>query len=1014
MPRILNPGTLNTGPGKMAPDATTARPGLIGAGLVGPGPNIGEINKGALPGVPGASLLDSLAHHTDPRTADHEKLFADLFSSWVIRGGEMTTAPLGIDDILDFAEVTVLIAGVRTVLPAQSFQVDATLGVEGYVYIDGTDPYCPVYAYTNALPLPLANDVLVGEYTPDGFGIVLAYYDLRQPLVDVDKRLDITVGAYTGHDQPGDAHFNELADAVEFVARTTNVSNGQFRRIKIIGPTEEDITKLPMNFAISGLIIEGAGRRGDGSVGTSYEVSWRGDAPSLFNLNGCSDWVIRDVAFRFDDLAAPDLGFTTNRNLFVVDSGLASNIVFENLTLAGPAHSFLSHPGGIGATFGVSNLLFRNCTALDLTDTAIYVDSAVDTSDRVLIEHCNFTARKSTDAPGPGLGLMTPYGIIHAGQCIGWTVRDTILTGGSTGVFAEGLGPILIDNCTISDTDLQGVYLGCPYSSLQNSRLTSVYTLAAPKMAVTTTGTYVKILHNKITLSLGVYTDLAIDSQGIGAEILGNEVDYSIGVGDYSSVAFNRGMKGTYLFVNGDQVQTNSNFFESLVTTGQYGTYEGDQFLGNDPILVGSFNFFSNVTFGAVTVAFNGRVTLGSDCSFMGCHFLNGFQDSGVDAERNRFEGCQVGIQASIALAGNYNSFIGNQLTQSAAGMVLEVDGVGTIFCKNQVSVTTLHFTDGGGAGAQNFVVCDNVLQNDGADGGGIWFEGQYSTIRGNVVGGKEKESGAPNIYSINFLGGSSVCEDNILSFSLFGQGDYCLFSGNHVAGDAQLSTSSKCKFLDNQVQGTLTTSGCTPITIRGNDVVGAVAFEGGAGDFIYEITGNHFTGVVAWGLPSLCSQPVISNNHFDAATSFPGMDNGTFTGNFCLDTLSVQAVVRTTIQGNRCAGSVTMNISDQVVFQGNWVGTTVGGGSSVDLTGSDNYVVVGNLITGDLLVSAGAAATNTGVIVGNRTGSINSATHAAAPTVGQVAVGNKVDNLATVFNVAPGTATANSNNVED
>lgn len=60
MPRNLNPGTLKIGHGKSAPDANALRPSLTGAGLPGPGPNIGQsvVPPGTPPGI--ASLADHL------------------------------------------------------------------------------------------------------------------------------------------------------------------------------------------------------------------------------------------------------------------------------------------------------------------------------------------------------------------------------------------------------------------------------------------------------------------------------------------------------------------------------------------------------------------------------------------------------------------------------------------------------------------------------------------------------------------------------------------------------------------------------------------------------------------------------------------------------------------------------------------------------------------------------------------------------------------------------------------
>lgn len=69
MPRTLNPGDLKLGHGKTAPDETALRPSLTGAGLAGPGQNVGQpvVPAGAMPGgLVGGALAE---HVQDPKAA---------------------------------------------------------------------------------------------------------------------------------------------------------------------------------------------------------------------------------------------------------------------------------------------------------------------------------------------------------------------------------------------------------------------------------------------------------------------------------------------------------------------------------------------------------------------------------------------------------------------------------------------------------------------------------------------------------------------------------------------------------------------------------------------------------------------------------------------------------------------------------------------------------------------------------------------------------------------------------
>ena len=67
MPVIRNPGALTTGHGKASPDAASSRPALTGAGLAGPGPNIGQDDKATPNALTGAAVSLN-AHLIDPQS----------------------------------------------------------------------------------------------------------------------------------------------------------------------------------------------------------------------------------------------------------------------------------------------------------------------------------------------------------------------------------------------------------------------------------------------------------------------------------------------------------------------------------------------------------------------------------------------------------------------------------------------------------------------------------------------------------------------------------------------------------------------------------------------------------------------------------------------------------------------------------------------------------------------------------------------------------------------------------
>ena len=67
MPRKLNPGDLKTGHGKQAPDEVAPRPALEGAGLVGPGPNIGQGTETGIYSIVRTAVFEGPVNHRSRR-----------------------------------------------------------------------------------------------------------------------------------------------------------------------------------------------------------------------------------------------------------------------------------------------------------------------------------------------------------------------------------------------------------------------------------------------------------------------------------------------------------------------------------------------------------------------------------------------------------------------------------------------------------------------------------------------------------------------------------------------------------------------------------------------------------------------------------------------------------------------------------------------------------------------------------------------------------------------------------
>jgi len=921
-------------------------------------------NATVTPESDGSSTVDT----TDPRTDAHEQLFSELFSSWCISGGVMSSVGLGpaFGAQLLFSECVVLIAGMRTVLPQQELTVSVVAPLQKYVYIDGSNAQCPAYATTGALPLPSNDDILIGLYTHDGVD-VLAYADLRQPLVDIDKRLDITVGVPIGHAQPGTAHFRELADAIAFVTETyrTSVaasSDGQFRRIKVIGPTLEDPTKYPIAPAgLNGVIIEGAGWPLDGTVGVPLAITWQSATSYLFDLSGVESWVFRNLVFRYDENGAGASVDPKARCLFTVLTGVATDCVFENVLLHGPAHGFFyaDDPGALG-NVGFGRITFQNCLASEVTDFGIRTEAAIDTGYGLLVQNCGLEAGKGVTRQ---LGLVDGAAVYLSAAITHPIIRDSFIGGGDHGIRLLGTNG-LIDGCQVNDTDQAGIYLDGVSNTASNNLLTGVHTTAATfhtaKVAIylANNADGCRVLNNEDTISGGGAGDDAV-FVGVTAEnciIAHNNFDGDIEATVNAHIIDNHISGGAIVgglscFIRGNRLVSGD------LTPGSYGTvssnlvggallaagavhteFDGNHFAGTGSHFAGSYCRHTGDRFGATTVA-GSRVEVLSGTIFDGCFFSDGFRDSGVDADGNQFVSCRVELLAALSVAGNGNLFAVNQVV-GAFGFTLTGDE-NVIEGNSYVNTLTVAGT--------SLVLTGNYLN------GLLTFN-----ATGSVMTGNRCEAGANLVGDTNNYTGNRI----LSSFALSGDG--VTFTGNYVAGKGYL---------------------------------------GKAGGAAQNIVGNHFLLGVEVSAGLSIKNSSISDNRFDAAADFAHTGGGgvesltdcTVTGNYFGDICDAQYNVGTTFTGNRLVGNL-------------------------DSRNSDDYIIMGNRTQGNILIDAGAGAVTGGIMMGNRAQLIGDGAAGALPTLHVVAVGNKVNattdgTQGTIFAVAPATtstAIATSLNVKD
>lgn len=999
------------------------------------------------PEADGSTTVDT----RDPLTNSHQELFSELFSSWVIRGGEMLTAMPGPDDILEFDELVVLIAGVRTVLPAQPLVVPLDGTGNHYVYLDGSDPQCPVYRDTNALPLPGDEDVLIGQYTDDTL-TVTAYQDLRQPLTDSDKRHDITVGSPVGFDQPGAAHFSTLADAVLYVAEVMNPQSGdwgRYRRIKVIGPTQEDSAKLPISPKLSGLIIEGAGKRQNGPNTAEYAISWGFNdaaAPALFDLSECTGIVFKDLTFYFASVGplAPSV-VPRERCLFTCDymgANLLTDAVFENIRLHGPAHGFFYCADDLDPLTGFARLTFRNCVATDLTDFAIRVEPGVVTDEHLLVDKCWFQVRRWDAAPLPELEavLAADPGVIHLENATQAHIRDSFIGGGHHGLVLGGDGRHRVSGVRVFAPSYVGIALLGPEILVENTFLTNCYeapTLGAFGTALIKMGVYIgtngvecRFVGSRVEMFLGDIVDWGIFSDAGSSDNHVHDSTFLVGV----SLSTDSHVTGCYIGDKlnlGDGCTVDSNYiaFENLGATANvtaksncalaHNVVDGHFVNGAgevNPTLTGNWfkgtataNYLSGGTSTGNTYEADVRWVGGT--AFLGDNFNYGIGNWGVFATGGgRFTNCIINVPRDITLTGDDHFFIGNTFKDSPVApgpWIIWFEGTGNTLANTTfVDATTLRLDDGGVLSTKLVVQGNRFL---GATQGGIYMLADESIIEGNYIAGYESFSATPSLYSI-VVGGSNVkVANNVCGFGFKGEAGGLSIGvlNNHFGANGLiLSATNGGAIIQGNVLGTA--GGPYHFDLNGSVLCKVLGNHTGTGSIVDPGTGSTIEGntvTLDINCTTNADELVICGNHVsgDINVTNGASADATLTGNVVTGTISL-AGPDATVTGNR-ANALTVSGTTPVVT-GNRV--TVG----LTATGVNDYIIMGNKVGGTILVDDAGAGAGVGILIGNRAAVI--ATN-NAPLAGQVVVANRTTNIVgnTNFNTAPGVVTVVQHNSE-
>lgn len=374
---------------------------------------------------PGAKI----SLHTDRsasiqiQTQSEQALLKDLFGPVILSGcGVVATGGLTVQVGSGWA----LLQGRRVSVPSRLLVVPDN--ATSYLYLDGTTDPCNVRTLVGgkARPLPGQWDVLVARVTAR-VGTVTEVVPLQAPFRQLNYRFDVVVGRRDDLVYGGPApHFDTIAEAIryvgELVAPASGLSGYQVR-ILVTGPTFE--TEVPIRIPCEGLLIQGV-------APSQGEVGWESFSYPLFDLDGRSNCIFRDLAVRYRNVGQGVINEPC-RFVFVNErvGTVADSIVIDNVHLDGEGlgHGLL-YTNPLKGEF--RNLRLSRSTAERVTEAAIWMGSPYG----AVIDQCRFvTNLAGTTILSPKAGVyLGPFGDLSPGN----QIRSSYVEGFEVGVWVEG------------------------------------------------------------------------------------------------------------------------------------------------------------------------------------------------------------------------------------------------------------------------------------------------------------------------------------------------------------------------------------------------------------------------------------------------------------------------------------------------------------------------------------------------------------------------------------------------
>lgn len=855
------------------------------------------------------------------KTADATGNFDDLFSSWVLEKGTVSavaTPPINVTVTVE--PHVILMRGHRLTVPTSA----VAMAIPGtyYIYYEHNDgKSCPQCLATIYFPLLHPEDILIAKVIVPGGFATYTLTPLQNPLTDIDKRVDIYVGEMgwdgLGYPAPLDQwngfepHFRTLWEAVEYA---NNMMVGTFSvpyqniHIKVIGRTFEPAAKLPIQIKTNGLIIEGHPHYAalESAPGV-LEITWGevdgGTAKfekSLFDLNGMSDLIFRNLAFRSKATVVSDVSLTGGCNVFTNTTGTPQNLIIDNCRSVGYVNDFihLSVGGGITQSWITNNVVYHlsSGAVTCISDSASIADLVISGNvfqgapNRVLVTaaidiHCATTP------------LTTFMDAMQVNTNI--NIRDNFIFSSPVGIWAVSQSGSISDNY-IYQTQLEGVVTAGGWE-IRNNYLQSIYTKDSPPKGNFDAGDW-SIVHTARRHGIRHYTQVRNGTVAVfSGKIVNNRVEM-----DYQAGADKTHVQGILVTGSPNPIE-NFNVLQVGTCGGAVAALEIQ--LDGAASAIDDFYLGCMVT---LTNALPAGVVLGETRKIIA--YDGGTKIATVDAAwtvdpnaTTTFKVYRAERGYTEIVEGNWVGF-SSGFTSLASLSNLRVDSA-----YGKVSGNTCRALEVCGTACE--------VQGNAALHMGINFDTALTSenpnrsyLDRNAVSNNTVSSDGASISQVYLWSGTMGTNNR------FGYSDAAFVTVTHVRDDCKLTSNVITRLEDFDGVGTITGASAR-LAMIGNEV-GAISTDGTL-DLLgpFEITGNRFGNTVI--IPN-CTDGTIANNSFARDLE---VGTGTASAHF-------------TVSGNKSSIKLTIGSGANVASDG-----VVSGNQIHNSAGTSGIVVYGNRI---------------------------------------------------------------------